>query len=105
MFAYCRQKLHHSLWVTKCKFTYFSLAQHIFFLLTARYTPKEAVGSYLHELILETPYREAFVALLSSYTRTGKPEVHLHEILFSHSSRIKHSGTSKECIKMEPLSL
>lgn len=57
------------------------------------WTPSEAKGSLLHELILPTPYREAFHALLSQYVKTGNPEfcgrmwqlegIHKNRTLFS----------------------
>jgi PAS domain S-box-containing protein len=55
------------------------------------FTQEEAVGAYFHELILTTPYREAFIALLSSYIRTGKPEP--NKILWHLQGRNKDGET------------
>jgi PAS domain S-box-containing protein len=39
------------------------------------YTKEEVIGNYLQDIIYPSPYREAFIAVLSSFRKTGKPEL------------------------------
>jgi PAS domain S-box-containing protein len=63
------------------------------------WTPSEAKGSLLHELILPPPYREAFQGLLSQYERTGNPEFcgRMWQLEGIHKNRSTFSISLSQC--------